>query len=62
VARQPAGPDLTGTPLAGVDSDQGSIAVKLTKDQIEHSPSLNRDKPVSRQFERAYFGFYGLPV
>ena len=48
--------------LAGVDSDQGSIAVKLTKDQIEHSPSLNRDKPVSRQFERAYFGFYGLPV
>jgi hypothetical protein len=36
--------------------------VKLTKDQIEHSPTLNRDKPVSRQFERAYFGFYGLPV
>jgi hypothetical protein len=34
----------------------------LTKDQIEHSPTLNRDKPVSRQFERAYFGFYGLPM
>jgi hypothetical protein len=48
--------------LAGVDRDQGSITVKLTKDQIEHSPTLNRDKPVSRQFERAYFGFYGLPV
>jgi hypothetical protein len=48
--------------LAGVDSDQGSITVKLTKDQIEHSPTLNRDKPVSRQFERAYFGFYGLPM
>ena len=48
--------------LAGVDRNQGSIMVKLTKDQIEHSPTLNRDKPVSRQFERAYFGFYGLPV
>jgi uncharacterized protein YrrD len=48
--------------LAGVDRDQGSITVKLTKDQIEHSPTLNRDKPVSRQFERAYFGFYGLPM
>jgi len=46
--------------LAGVDRDQGSITVKLTKDQIEHSPTLNRDKPVSRQFERAYFGFYGF--
>jgi len=48
--------------LAGVDRDQGSITVKLTKDQIEHSPTLNRDKPVSRQFERAYFGFYELPM
>ena len=48
--------------LAGVDTDQGSITVQLTKTEIEHSPSLNRDKPVSRQFERAYFGFYGLPV
>jgi len=48
--------------LAGVDRDQGSITVKLTKDQIEHSPTLNRDKPVSRQFEQAYLGFYGLPM
>jgi hypothetical protein len=45
--------------LAGVDRDQGSITVKLTKDQIEHSPTLNRDKPVSRQFEQAYYGFFG---
>ena len=26
--------------LAGVDRDQGSITVKLTKDQIEHSPDV----------------------
>ncbi len=48
--------------VAGVHGGQGYIAVQLTKDQIEHSPSLNRDKPVSRQFEQAYFGFYGLPM
>jgi hypothetical protein len=45
--------------LAAVDRDQGSITVKLAKDQIEHSPTLNRDKPVSRQFEQAYYGFFG---
>jgi hypothetical protein len=45
--------------LAGVDRDQRSITVRLTRDQIEHSPTLNRDKPVSRQFEQAYYGFFG---
>jgi hypothetical protein len=48
--------------LAGVDSDKGSISVKLTKTEIEHSPSLNRDKPVSRQFEQEYSVFFGLPM
>jgi uncharacterized protein YrrD len=48
--------------LAGVNTDQGSIAVKLTKAEVEHSPSLNRDKPVSRQFEREYAVFFGLPM
>ena len=48
--------------LAGVDRDQGSITVKLTKTEIEHSPSLNRDKPVSRQFEQEYSVFFGLPM
>lgn len=48
--------------LAGVFGDQGSIAVQLTKDQIEHSPSLNRDKPVSRQFEQEYSVFFGSPM
>lgn len=48
--------------LAGVYGSQGSIAVQLTKDQIEHSPSLNRDKPVSRQFEQEYSAFFGAPI
>lgn len=38
------------------------LAVDLTRKQIEDSPSLNSDKPVSRQFEEAYYGYYGWPM
>jgi hypothetical protein len=48
--------------LVGVDNVGGSIAVKLTKTEIEHSPALNRDKPVSRQFEQEYAVFFGSPM
>ena len=34
----------------------------LTKKQIEGSPSLDSAKPVSRQFEDAYYGYYGWPL
>jgi hypothetical protein len=38
-----------------------TIKVDLTKKQIENSPTLNCDKPVSRQFEDSYYGYYGYP-
>ena len=38
------------------------IAVDLTQKQIEESPSLNSDKPVSRQFEESYSGYFGYPM
>ncbi len=47
--------------LVGVNKEEQNIAVDLTKKQIEDSPSLNSDKPVSRQFEQAYYGYYGWP-
>jgi sporulation protein YlmC with PRC-barrel domain len=37
------------------------ISVNLTREQIEKSPDIDSDKPVSRQFEESYFGFYGWP-
>jgi uncharacterized protein YrrD len=37
------------------------IPVDLTKEQIEKSPSFNSDRPVSRQFERDYYSYYGWP-
>ena len=38
------------------------ISIDLTKKQIEDSPSLNSDKPVSQQFEVNYNGYYGWPM
>jgi hypothetical protein len=48
--------------LVDVNNEQQNIAVHLTKKQIEDSPSLNSDMPVSRQFEEAYYGYYGWPT
>jgi len=45
--------------LKDVISERREIGVDLTKKQIEGSPPLESDKPVSRQFEHAYFGFFG---
>jgi hypothetical protein len=38
------------------------IEIDLTKKQIENSPSLKSDRPVSRQFEENYYGYYGWPM
>ena len=38
------------------------LPVNLTKKQIEDSPSLASDQPVSRQYETAYYGYYGWPM
>jgi uncharacterized protein YrrD len=48
--------------LGGVDREKKLINVYLTKKQIEHSPSLHCEQPISRQFETDYFGYYGWPI
>lgn len=48
--------------LVGVEREANHIAINLTKQQIEDSPSLSSEKPVSRQFEKAYYGYYGWPL
>jgi hypothetical protein len=39
-----------------------TVTLDLTKEQIKNSPSLDADKPVSRQFEDSYYGYYGFPA
>src|SRR5664279_5211850 len=48
--------------LTAADKEEQHIAVNLTKKQIEDSPSLESDKPVSRQFELSYYAYYGWPM
>lgn len=48
--------------LVSVMSQEHGIAVELTKKQIEDSPSVDCDKPVSRQFEATYYEYYGYPA
>ena len=48
--------------LIGAIKETSSIAVSLTSQQIKDSPSLNSDKPVSRQFEEDYYNYYGWPL
>jgi len=48
--------------LLAVHPEEKQIAISLTKQAIEASPSLDSDEPVSQQFEEAYYGHYGWPM
>ncbi len=48
--------------LKSVNEEDKTISVNLTKKQIEESPPLNSDIPVSRQYEESYYGYYGYPL
>jgi hypothetical protein len=40
----------------------GSILpAKISKQQVKDSPGIDSDKPVSRQFEESFLGYYGYP-
>jgi len=48
--------------LLGVNKENRQVSVDLTKKQIENCPSLDTDKPVSKQYEQSYYDYYGWPV
>ena len=41
--------------------EDGTLTVSITREQVRHSPQIDTDKPVSRQHEVAYMGYYGYP-
>jgi PRC-barrel domain len=47
--------------LGSVDTEQQTITVNLTRDQIKNSPGAATDQPVSRQWEHRYFDYYAWP-
>jgi hypothetical protein len=44
-----------------LDQAKRILRVKLTRKQIEKSPSIESHKPVSRQYEEEYYRYYGWP-
>jgi len=38
-----------------------TLPVSITKAQVSNSPAIDTDKPVSRQNEEQYLGYYGYP-
>lgn len=48
--------------LVEVNTQEQLITINLSKKQIEESPALSSDKPVSQQFELDYYGYYDWPM
>ena len=49
------------SPLAveRIDREAGEVHLSLTREKIEGAPGIEADQPVSRQFERSYYDYYG---
>jgi len=41
--------------------DENVLNVSITREQVSNSPDIDTDKPVSRQHEMEYLGYYGYP-
>src|ERR1700709_1212200 len=43
------------------DPGASAVSVDLTRDQVRNSPTIDTEKPVSRQHEIDYLNYYGYP-
>ncbi len=57
------GKEVLISPFAILKTDWQAkcLDVVLTKKQVQHSPDIDTHKPVSRQHEASYLGYYGYP-
>ena len=53
---------ISPTSLGVADGRTRTLAARLTRKQVEDSPSVDLDKPVSRQQEGEVVGHYGWPA
>lgn len=51
---------ITPQSIESVDEDARSIVVNLTRGQVENSPPVSSERPVSRHYEAEYHRYYGL--
>jgi len=48
--------------LGQADWDGEVLPVTITKNQVMNSPGIDTDKPISRQYEASYLGYYDYPL
>lgn len=47
--------------LQAADWEHKRLPVRITREQVKHSPDIDTEKPVSRQHEMAYADYYRYP-
>ena len=47
--------------MGQADWEGENLPVTVSKEQVKNSPNIDGDKPVSRQYEKSYLGYYGYP-
>jgi hypothetical protein len=50
---------LPPSPLGRLDAKEQEFSVTLTKQQVNDSPEIDTDRPVSRQMETSVYDYYG---
>jgi hypothetical protein len=53
---------ITPFSIRGADWAKRLLPVSITREQVRKSPDIDTDKPVSRQHEIEYLGYYGYPA
>lgn len=48
--------------LGEVNEEKNQLYIELNKEQIENSPPVESNQPVSREYEMEYFNYYGWPA
>ncbi len=48
--------------ISRVDDGDSAIVTKLTRKQVEGSPSIDTARPISRRQEETYLSYFGYPV
>jgi sporulation protein YlmC with PRC-barrel domain len=52
---------ISPSAVRGIAWEGDKVDVRLTQQQVRDSPSIDTDKPVSRQHEMSYYDYYGYP-
>lgn len=53
---------ITPFSIRGADWAKRLLPVSITREQVRNSPDIDTERPVSRQHELRYLGYYGYPV